>query len=225
MDYYRIDCCCRWSDLILLRLRVMRWISRHHGACVLVLTLIVLALVLAHLWRLEILSTNWLSSNKDTLSALSSILTIAVLSTGSIFSYYSFFRGRTFSLRANLELEASKHQAPSGEILQVYSFVVNNAGTSTIWNPRPIVKLVWHGPGDQQSERTVDYWVEEVASNSEDQIPVIEPSESAQFFGQHSVPKEIWAVTYHATLVDDSNHSWSISKTFSNKVSKSNPET
>ncbi|MEP1571580.1 hypothetical protein [Roseibium album] len=199
-------------------MNILKWLSRHHGACVLGLTIIVFALSLVHLWRLGFLSPDWLSANKDSLSALSSITTITIISTGAVFSYYSFFRGRTFSLRAQLELTATLHKTSEDDILQAYSLVVTNVGTSTIWNPQPTVRMVWHGQNNTVTEKIVDYWIEETHEDAANQTPIIEPAEKAQFFGQYIVPKEIWAVTYHVTLSDDSNHNWSISKTVSNET-------
>jgi len=193
------------------------WMKRHKGAIVFTLTLIIAVLLLANAWKHRIVSVQWLTDHKDALSALNSIATLVILLAGAIFSYYRFFRGRTLSLRAELDLEVSIHQVPTEGFFHAARFSAKNVGTSTIWNPRPHLRLELHGAGKQDRFIEIEHWWEQAVSEADNEsAAVIEPDETVYFFAQRPIPVDVWAVTYWASLEADSGDTWHIAKTVSN---------
>lgn len=197
-------------------MEIYDWLRRHKGALIFALSIIAIALLVANAWKHHVLSVEWLKDQKDALAALNSIVTLLVFLAASIFSYYRFFRGRTLSLRADLDIDVSVHETPNEYNLHAYTVTAKNVGTSTIWNPRPYVRVIIHGL--KETERSIEHWYEEEINSSENSnTPVIEADEKATFFGHQEIPKSAWAVTYLATVKADSEDSWFVSKTISNE--------
>lgn len=195
---------------------VYNWIRRHRGALVFALSIVAISLLLANAWRHQLLSVEWLKNQKDALAALNSIVTLLVFIAASIFSYYRFFKGRTLSLRADPQIDISVHPTTAEANLHAYNLTIKNVGTSTIWNPKPHLKLIIHGPPEIEDEREISGWYEEERENDQSTVPVIEAEERVSFFGHQEIVKEAWAVTYIASIHADSGDSWYVSKTVSN---------
>ena len=192
------------------------WLRRHKGAITFALTLLLIALTLANAWKYRIVSAEWFTEQKDALSALNSIVTMLILMAGAVFSYYRFFRGRTLSLRTELNVNVSVHQTPEQYRIHAITLTVKNVGSSTIWNPKPLIALHIHGPKGVAERREITDWWEEEAS-SEHLAPVIDSGETVTFFAQQRIPDGAWAVTYSASLRADQGDVWHVSKTVSNK--------
>lgn len=194
------------------------WLRRHKGAIIFALSIIAITLAFANAWKHQILSVKWLKDQKDALAAFKDIVTLLILLAASVFSYYRFFRGRTLSLRADLDIDISVHDTPNEYNLHAYTIHAKNVGTSTIWNPKPYLRVIVHGPDDADSERKIEHWYEEETELPKgSKAPVIEADEKATFFGHQEIPKSAWAVTYLATIKADSGDSWFVSRTISNK--------
>lgn len=196
------------------------WLRRHKGAIIFALTLLIVTLLLANAWKHDLVSTEWLAAQKDSLAALSSIVTLFVLVGGAFFSYYRFFRGRTLSLRAELGIAVSVHQTPEDFILHAAILTAKNVGTSTIWHPTPNMRVEIHGPPEVQETRHIrDWWEERSRSSKRETAPVIEPDETVSFFSRQQIPKTAWAVTYIANLRADTGDTWYVATTVSNRDS------
>lgn len=196
------------------------WLRRHKGAIVFALSVLAIALLAANAWKHQILSATWLKSQKDALAALNSIVTLLVFLAASVFSYYRFFRGRTLSLRAELNLDVSVHETPNESNLHAFTLTAKNVGTSTIWNPIPKITAVTHGPNSTEEKRDIVNWFEQHPTDGpKGTAAVIEADETVSFFGRQSVLKSAWAVTYTASVTADSGDTWFASKTISNKES------
>lgn len=198
---------------------IYNWIRRHKGALIFALSIIAIALVIANAWKHQILSVDWLKSQKDALAALNSIVTLLVFIAGSVFSYYRFFKGRTLSLRADPQIDVSVHSTDGSANIHAYNLTIKNVGTSTIWNPKPHLKLIIHGPPGINGEREISGWYEEERANDHT-VPVIEADERVSFFGHQKIKNEAWAVTYIASIQADSGDSWYVSKTVTNAPNK-----
>ena len=148
-------------------MQIYDWLQRYKGTLVFVLSIVAIALLIANVWKHQILSSTWLGTHKDALAALNSIVTLLVFLAASIFSYYRFFRGRTLSLRANLDIDISVHETPNEYNLHAYTVTAKNVGTSTIWNPKPHLRVIVHGPEEIQSERDIEHWYEEPGSSDQ----------------------------------------------------------
>jgi hypothetical protein len=80
-----------------------KWLTHHRDVVIPALVILATVLVLANLMKYKLLTASVLASNKDALAALSSAVSIIAISAGAVFSYYRFFRGRTFYSRAELK--------------------------------------------------------------------------------------------------------------------------
>jgi len=177
---------------------------------------LIITLTIANAWKYEVVSAEWLTEQKDALSALSSIVTMLILLAGSVFSYYRFFRGRTLSLRAELVLNASIHATPEKYLIHAITLTAKNVGSTTIWNPKPVISVRIHGPKEIQERREINDWWEE-ETGGQQTAAVIDPGETVSFFAQQHVPEQAWAVTYTAALRADIGDIWYVSRTVSNK--------
>jgi len=168
-------------------------------------------------WKADVISADWLTKQKDALSALNSIVTMLILVAGSIFSYYRFFRGRTLSLRSELSLEVSVHETSEQHLIHAIALTAKNVGGSTIWNPKPRIIMHIHGPKDVEQHRVITNWWEGSGNEDQKTAIVIDPAETVGFFAQQNIPDKAWAVTYMVSLQADRGDVWSICKTVSNK--------
>lgn len=197
---------------------MLTWLLRHRGAITFALTLLLIVLALANAWKYNFVSANWLSNQKDALSALNSLITMMILVAGSAFSYYRFFKGRTLSLRSELTLNVTVHQTPKRYRIHAITLTAKNVGSSTVWNPTPKITVQIHGPEGIEETRHIDDWWEEEAEGADKNLaPVIDAGETVSFFAHQHIPDEAWAVTYLALLRADQGDVWYVSKTISNK--------
>jgi len=111
------------------------WFIRHRESIIPALLTIVAALLLANLVRHGVLSASRLAKNKDALSALQSCVQVVVLVLGAIFSYYRFFRGRTFVARGDLIVTVITVNAERASLHGV-TLEFKNLGTTTVWRPK-----------------------------------------------------------------------------------------
>lgn len=95
----------RSLDSHLLLWRMMRvWLTRNRELLFPAITVLIAFFLLANLVKHGILAPSALAANKDALSALNSTVNVIVIIFGAIFSYYRFFRGRTFFARADVDI-------------------------------------------------------------------------------------------------------------------------
>ncbi|WP_408596600.1 hypothetical protein [Pseudomonas sp. PLMAX] len=190
------------------------WLGRNRGAFVFALTLLMVLLGLANAWKHDLVSVQWLREQKDTLAALNSAVTIALLIAGAMFSYYRFFRGRTLSLRLELSIDVSVHETPLDKRLHAITVTAKNVGTSTVWNPHPALQIRIHGPSE--AVWNINEW--QSVDGQTSTLSVIESGEATTFFALKSISKEAWAVTYTASVKADEGDTWFVSKTISNRT-------
>jgi hypothetical protein len=179
---------------------------------------LVLVLVIG-LARHGYLTPDTLKNQKDAISAASSICTALVLAIGGTASYYRFFRGRTFSVRAELSLDATIIKSPQAYLLHVVIFSVKNAGTMAIWNPVPSISVQSETPKGSTRTEIVG-WLQESVGDDLPRKSVIDAGEIANFFFQHPVDPEVWAVTYIATVKSEEGDVWTTAKTLANHPSE-----
>src|ERR1700678_1114938 len=122
------------------------WLTRHRDVTIPALVVVVAALVLANLMRYKLLTATALASNKDSLSALSSAVSVIPIIAGSVFSYYRFFRGRTFFCRAELKVNVTVIPTGTGVNLHAVALEVKNIGSLSIWDPIPVIRIDEYGP-------------------------------------------------------------------------------
>jgi hypothetical protein len=198
-----------------------KWLTRNREALIPLLVLAVATLILANLLKHGLLTPSVLAANKDALAALNSAVSIVVIVVGAIFSYYRFFRGRTFFSRAELKISVVVIETTKNFNLHAVTLEVKNIGTMSIWEPTPLVKLYEYGPAGPTSDTWGD-WRDAVGSSDEaDMLSVIDSGEVVSFINHHEVGKSIWAVTYVAFVTAKSREVWKVSTTVPNKSKQS----
>jgi hypothetical protein len=201
-----------------------KWLTRNREAIVPLLIVVVATLILVNLIKHGLLTVSGLASNKDALAALNSSVSIIVIAVGALFSYYRFFRGRTFYARAELNIQVTVIDTPEDFNIHVVTLIIKNIGTLSIWEPMPILKTYEQGPKGVTSQ-IWDNWRESSPSENEtEMLAVIDSGEIAYFTHHHRVSKEVWAVTFSAYVRSHTNEMWKNSITVKNKSADSSKE-
>ena len=196
----------------------MKWLLRNRETLFPALSAVALALLIALLVREDILTASKLAENKDALGALSSSVSMILLTIGGIFSYYRFFRGRTFFARADINIKVTVIDADSDELIHFVVIEIKNIGTLPIWNPVPVVDVTAIDGNEESSERW-DNWVEGSLNRGTELHTVVDSGEDASFFNTHRVPKSVCAVSYIAYVTAESGETWKKAVMVQNKGS------
>lgn len=185
----------------------MKWLLRNRETLFPALSALALALLIAVLVRLDILTASKLAANKDALSALSSSVSMIILLIGGVFSYYRFFRGRTFFARADIDIKVTIIDTNSDQLIHFVVVEIKNIGTLPIWNPTPVVDVTTIDSRTHKNDRW-DNWVEGRVTNRGEVYAVVDSGEDASFFNEHEVAKDAWAVAYVAYVTAESGETW-----------------
>ena len=180
---------------------------RHSGPLIAALGVAAAALIVANFFKYRATIVGGLAEHKDPLSAAASAVNIAAVSVGAVLSYYRFFRGRTFSTRADLGLSVSIIPTPSDTYLHAVYLRIKNIGTLSIWDPRPSLQIRYYGqhPGVE----TLESWRElEAPGRRRRGLPVVDAGEVASFSAILEVPRSTWAVGYEAFVESSDNALW-----------------
>jgi hypothetical protein len=195
----------------------MRWFAKNREVIIPYLVVLVAGLLLANLIRHGILTASLLSSNKDALAALQSAVQIVFIIVGSIFSYYRFFRGRTFVSRADLSIRVDVIETTQESNLHYVTIEFKNLGTISIWNPTPTVSIYSFGP-EGIAKDVWDKWREAASHNvDEPKYAVVDSGETVYFSTYQNVSKRFWAVEYAAFVSDSDGMTWKRSLMVANK--------
>ncbi|GIH04052.1 hypothetical protein Rhe02_21190 [Rhizocola hellebori] len=189
----------------------MRGIDRLRLWVTPILLLVLLGLGVAYLFKAGILSGAWFASNKDILDAVNSLITSAVLLTAGILGYYKFFRGRTLTTRAAMELRVDVIDGGQSGHLHCLTVSAKNIGTVSILEPQLVVEVTARRQDAVNASETVSQWFE---SSDHDRgtrrrFGVIDSDETATFVAERFFRADVWAVTYSAVLSCTSGDSWS----------------
>jgi hypothetical protein len=197
----------------------MIWTARRRTTTIAALSLTAATLGLANLIKYGHVSWQFLADRKDALAAANSAVSILVLIVGGMLAYFKFFRGRTFSVRADIELSANVIPAPDGERLHVLNLSVRNVGTVAMWDPR--ARLLVYVNADWNEPQVVDRWEEKLhAQDTRRRSAVLDSGETGYFVTHTLFPPSVWAVTYIAEVTCDSGDVWQRVTTVSNEPSK-----
>jgi hypothetical protein len=174
------------------------WLTRHRDVTIPALVVVVAVLVLANLMKYKLLTATALASNKDSLSALSSAVSVITIIVGSVFSYYRFFRGRTFFCRAELKVNVTVIPTGTGVNLHAVALEVKNIGSLSIWDPIPVIRIDEYGPKGV-TKHLIEAWSEAHSPRGTGPtLPVIDSGETASFWTTEEVAESAWAVFYTA---------------------------
>ena len=197
----------------------MKLFVRYRDTIVPLLVLLVAALLLANLVGHGILTASALAESKDALSALQSAVQVIFIILGAVFSYYRFFRGRTFISRADVTVNVSVIETTGEANLHWVSIELKNLGTVSIWDPRPLLTVHLFGPDGVSSESWAD-WREALAGgDASPTYSVVDSGETASFTTYHNVSKTVWAAVYESFVTDADGVKWKRSTMVPNKAS------
>jgi hypothetical protein len=174
-----------------------------------VLLVLVVLLGLAYLTKLGIVNPSRLGAGKDTLAAVGSICTaVTVLVTG-VLAYYRFFRGRTFTLRLELNGEVTMVDGPHTASLGLLTVSVKNIGNITVWAPQITAKVKYRYLDGRVVEDDVARWEDDIVrTGRRRKVTTIDPGECSTFSAEIFVDRDVWAVT-HQVGVACAGHQWS----------------
>lgn len=162
-----------------------------------------------------------LESNRELISVIRDIVTILTIALGGFFSYFKFFKGRTFLPKADIGLEVSLIDTPNNCILHTIKFSLTNKGTITIINP--VAKLgIRSFIGNTQENEVVHDLVEKSFFDGPlvKHHRAVDVGETIFFIYQREFHASIWAVTYEVEVTSSTNHKWKNSHTIRNRIKK-----
>lgn len=176
-----------------------------------VLLLIAIGLTIALAIKMRLISRAELSTNKDWLSAGSSVVSAGAILVTAVLAYFRFFRGRTFARRADLAVDVNVLTAPRGDSLHTVVTKISNVGTSPIWDPQVQLEITETNNAGRVKPRTLEatYDLAGLSSSDGRSISVLDSGETADFVCQTMIDREAWAVTYLVTLRCAGGDAWS----------------
>src|SRR5262245_41262490 len=186
----------------------MRWFARYRESITLGLILVVAGLFLGNLIRHGVLSASKLSQSKDALAALQSAVQILFIVLGAIFSYYRFFRGRTFVSRANVKVEVSVVETSKDVNLHWVTIEFQNLGTVSIWGPEPEVIVELIGPNGVTKDSWRDWREASTGRERHRGLSVVDSGETISFTASNDVRTSVWAVHYQVFVTDADGVRW-----------------
>ena len=192
-----------------------RFVRRNRNVILLWGVLIVIGLLIANAWHHELITPEILKKNKDAIQAASSVLTATVVVVGAFLTYYRFFKGRTFSLRGQIEIKVNVHDLLDAENLHVVKVLFKNVGTTAIFNPK--LKLIVHILGDNEERRVIDQWFDPGKELVDvPRMYFVDPEESASFLTHVTVSKMSPSVIYTAIISSEEKVIWQDAQSVSN---------
>jgi hypothetical protein len=196
---------------------MIKLINRHRDELALIMIVLVGLLAIANLAKSGWIKWNWFAEHKEALDGLSTVLAILAVTFGALATYHRFFKGRTFTTRADLELKVTVHPHGSQRTLHAIVLALRNAGTLPVWNPRPLISVQIHGPDGTSSVYDITEWYTPHNERSEEQsLSVVDTGETTSFFATHPMDRSVWSVTYIASVRDDDRNVWRTGVTVTN---------
>jgi hypothetical protein len=197
---------------------MLKWYIRYRDTIIPLLAVVIATLVLANLIKHGALTASRLKDNKDALAALQSVVQVIVLSLGAIFSYYRFFRGRTFVSRADVALDVQVFATETDDYLHAIAIEFRNLGTVSIFDPQPVLNIRYYGPSDIEDEHWTNWREARLPGRSRLSYAVVDSGETASYSASHAVPNIVWAVEYTAFITDADGITWKRSVTVENRA-------
>jgi len=198
--------------------RAAKWFARYRETIIPLLVVVIAALFLFNFVKHGLLTASRLGQSKDALSALQSAVQVIFLVFGAVFSYYRFFRGRTFVSRGDVSITVTVIETTADQNLHWVSIEFKNLGTVSVWDPRPEVIVTLFAPNSIVTEPWTD-WHEAVTGHERSiGFSVIDSGETAAFTTHHEVPKTVWAVEYQVFVTDADGIRWKRATMIENKA-------
>ena len=112
------------------------------------------------LFRYNLLSVQIITDNKGIIEVIKDIILIITIVGGGILSYFKFFKGRTFSLKADIHFDIKIFQTPNEDLLHAIKVEVENKGNFSIWDPKIILIIYKYGIDGNVAKETIKEWGE-----------------------------------------------------------------
>ena len=186
-----------------------------HHVIVPLLSVAVIVLVLWNLFAHDVITWQTFKDNKDALSAVQSTTQILVLTLGAVFSYFRFFKGRTFVSRADIDVAVQVIRVSEETNVHVVNAELKNLGAVAIWDPQAelyVSSLLPDDAGKNVGWARTDH----ILSTTEN--AVVDSGERAAFTAYTQVLAGALAVRYHVVIVDTDGVSWRRTAIVQNKV-------
>ena len=217
-----------------MRANLKRVLHEYVGDVIIALSVVLVVLLAARAYQ-KWSSLSDITHIKTTVELASIALGIVLGAVAAIAGYRRFFKGRTFSERAKLELsshavcevfvdaEIEEGQAVESSIrlLHVVDLSVENVGSSTLWDPEVDVKA-------RQLESKAEFSTfgeQDGIEGATDKlsIPGIEPGEAVYYHYRFVVPKEVAAFRISAEVRTSRKNVWHRAMTLANALHNSPP--
>jgi len=199
---------------------VIKFLQRNRDILVFWGILIALVLLIANVWQDQLITAEYLVANKDAIQTASSIASAVILIIGALFTYYRFFRGRTFSARGQIDIQTKVHHLNEQTNLHVTKVQFKNVGSTAIFSPK--LKLVVDSIGTERKREVIGHWFDP-AADIEDvpKMYYVDPDETTSFLVHREIPKSTRIVIYTAIVSSDDRVVWQDAESISNEVAES----
>jgi hypothetical protein len=170
------------------------------------------------LFKYKALSIQMIVNNKDFIEVAKDIILIITVVGGGILSYFNFFKGRTFSLKAEIHFDVKIFRTPNDDLLHIIKVEIENKGNFSIWDPRIILLISQYSTDGKVEKETIKNWWEnsEFIEKSKRKA-VLDSGEKAFFIVDRVLSPKIWLVTYKAELKAH-NKTWQNSINIESKI-------
>ncbi|ASU34680.1 hypothetical protein MuYL_2793 [Mucilaginibacter xinganensis] len=182
--------------------------------------IVILSLLIGNLFKYHFFTVDRIIKQKEFISVTKDVITLLTIVLGAIFSYYRFFNGRTFSAKAEIEIEVTLIAKPGDKIMHALTVSIINIGTLSIWNPIAKVAVRDFNNNDEKYKEAVVEGFDKVNYHNEvgDRNFIINPGEKAHFMYWKEFDLATWAVTYVAEIKCANNRIWQKTITVANKI-------
>lgn len=184
--------------------------------------IIAIVLLLAVLFKEDIISISMVERKKDLIDSVSKLVTIVAIIVGGILSYLKFFKGRVLKPKLNIVPSVGFIELEN-ENLHWIDLEIENKGSVAIWNYQLKVTATLHScePKKIQIKNFIS-----PALSSPIQENLIDVGESAFEHATFNVQKDIYAITFHISVTDQSDSIWDryITSANSTKIQKNKPD-
>jgi hypothetical protein len=175
-------------------------------------------LLLANALKYGLISEAFFSEHGKTVEGIGKIVTPIVLLIGAVASYFRFFKGRTFSARAELGITVSVIRASGEENLHAISIRLKNIGPVPLWDPTISLRIQAYGPTPSAPVEIKGWRLEHTDSTDGEEACVIDSQEYALYHADRLVATDIWAVRYEAAVRTAAGDTWFGMTTIANTV-------
>lgn len=142
---------------------------------------------------------------KDFISAVGTMISSSLLMLGAIFSYYRFFKGRTFTEKLNIRINLKVIECDDKENIHALDIALSNTSSIVIRDPEAMltVSLI-----DRDALKLDPIQLQVPDFDPSKSNALIEPQENFHYHKNLIVAKSVKAVSYYVSVRSKRNHRW-----------------